>query len=59
MDEKPRDSTPSIELTMIRNTLEQAHHDKARAARLLGISQSELQRRMQQYGLPFDGAPEE
>ena len=42
MDEKPRDSTPSIELTMIRNTLEQAHHDKARAARLLGISQSEL-----------------
>jgi transcriptional regulator with PAS, ATPase and Fis domain len=59
MDEKPQDSPPSIELAMIRNALEQAHRDKARAARLLGISQSELQRRMRQYGLPFDGAPEE
>jgi DNA-binding protein Fis len=58
MDEKPQDGPPNIELAMIRNVLEQAHGDKARAARLLGISQSELRRRMQQYGLPFDGPPD-
>jgi transcriptional regulator with PAS, ATPase and Fis domain len=44
---------------MIRKALEQAHGDKALAARLLGISQTELQSRMQVYGLAVDGLPEE
>jgi DNA-binding protein Fis len=55
MDEKPQDGPPNMELVMIRNVLEQAHGDRARAARLLGISQAELRRLMHQYGLPFDG----
>jgi transcriptional regulator with PAS, ATPase and Fis domain len=58
MDEKPQDGPPNMELAMIRNVLEQAHGDKARAARLLGISLSELQRFMRHYGLPFDGSPD-
>jgi len=48
-----------MEPTMIRKALEQAHRDKALAAKLLGISQTELQRRMQVYGLTMDGLPEE
>ena len=58
MDEKPQDSPANIELAMIRNALEQAHRDKALAARLLGISLLELQRIMRNYGLPFDGPPD-
>lgn len=59
MNEKPQDSPLSIELAMIRNALEDAHRDKALAARLLGISQAKLQNLMTLYGLPLDGAPEE
>ena len=51
MAEHPQDTPLSIERTMIRKALEQAHRDKALAARLLGISQTELQSRMQVYGL--------
>jgi transcriptional regulator with PAS, ATPase and Fis domain len=59
MAEKPQDTPLSIEGTMIRRALEQAYRDKALAARLLGISQTELQSRMQVYGLTVDGLPEE
>jgi transcriptional regulator with GAF, ATPase, and Fis domain len=45
------ESPPNIELTMIRAALEQAHRDVAVAARLLGITPAEFQRRMQKYGL--------
>ena len=55
MAETPQDAPLSIELTMIRKALGQAHRDQARAARLLGISQTELQRRLQRYGLTIDG----
>ena len=47
MAEEPQDAPLSIERTMIRNALEQAHRDKVLAARLLGISQTELQKRHQ------------
>jgi transcriptional regulator with PAS, ATPase and Fis domain len=57
--EKPQDTPLSIERTMIRKALEQAHRDKTLAAKLLGISQTELQRRMLVYGLTTDGLPEE
>ncbi len=59
MADKPQDTPLSMEPTMIRKALEQAHRDKALAAKLLGISQTELQRRMQVYGLTMDGLPEE
>jgi transcriptional regulator with PAS, ATPase and Fis domain len=59
MAEQPQDTPSSTERTMIRKALEQAHRDKALAARLLGISQTELQSRMQVYGLAVDGLPEE
>ena len=51
MDEQPQDTPPSIERMMIRNALDQAQGNKALAARLLGISQADLQERMQQSGL--------
>ena len=57
MDEKPQDGPPNMELVMICNVLEQAHGDRARAARLLGVSQAALQGLMHQYDLPFDGPP--
>ena len=59
MADKPQDTPLSMEPTMIRKALEQAHRDKALAPKLLGISQTELQRRMQVYGLTMDGLPEE
>jgi DNA-binding NtrC family response regulator len=59
MAEHPQDTPLSIERTMIRNALEQAHRDKALTARLLGISQTELESRMQVHGLTVDGLPEE
>ncbi len=59
MADRPQDTPLSMEPTMIRKALEQAHRDKALAAKLLGISQTELQRRMQVYGLTMDGLPEE
>jgi hypothetical protein len=46
MDEQPQDTAPSIERMMIRSALDQAQGNKALAARLLGISQAELQERM-------------
>ena len=51
MDEQPQDTPSGIERTHIRNSLEQAHGDKALAARLLGLSLTELQERIQHYGL--------
>ena len=51
MDETPQHTPSGVERTMIRNALAQAHGDKALAARLLGISATELQERMQQHGL--------
>jgi transcriptional regulator with PAS, ATPase and Fis domain len=51
MAEEPQDAPLSIE-TMIRNALEQAHRDKVLAARLLGISQTELQKRIEVCGSP-------
>jgi transcriptional regulator with PAS, ATPase and Fis domain len=59
MAEEPEDAPLSIERTMIRNALEQAHRDKVLAARLLGISQTELQRRIEACGMTTDGSPEE
>ena len=59
MTENPQDTPSNMESGMIRAALQQAHRDKALAARLLGISQKELQRRMQLYGLTLEGSPEE
>ena len=59
MTENPQDTPSNMESRMIRAALQQAHRDKALAARLLGISQKELQRRMQLYGLTLEGSPEE
>jgi transcriptional regulator with GAF, ATPase, and Fis domain len=51
MDEQPQDTPSGIERTHIRNALEQAHGDKALAARLLDLSLKELLTRMRQSGL--------
>jgi transcriptional regulator with PAS, ATPase and Fis domain len=59
MAEEPQDAPLSIERTMIRNALEQAHRDKVLAARLLGISQTEHQKRIEACGMTTDGSPEE
>jgi transcriptional regulator with PAS, ATPase and Fis domain len=59
MAEEPQDTPLSTEATMIREALEHAHRDKTLAAKLLGISQTELQRRMQVFGLTVDGLPED
>ena len=40
---------------MMRQALEQAHGDKILAAKLLGISQADLQRGMRIFGLTEDG----
>ena len=47
-------SRQNIERRMIREALRQANRDKALAARLLGISQPELETRMQMYGLTLE-----
>ena len=59
MAERPQDTPLNIEATMIRKALDEARRDQALAARLLGISETELQRRMQRYGLTMDGLTEE
>ncbi len=59
MAEGPQDTPLNIEPTMIRKALEEARRDQALAARLLGISEAELQRRMQRYGLTMDGLADE
>jgi transcriptional regulator with GAF, ATPase, and Fis domain len=59
MAERPQDTPLNIEPTMIRKALEEARRDQALAARLLGISETELQRRMRRYGLTMDGLAEE
>jgi DNA-binding NtrC family response regulator len=59
MHERPQDAPSSVELALIRNALEQAHGDKALAVRLLGISRTELRRRMEQQGLTTEDWPEE
>ena len=51
MHEQHQDTPSGIERTHIRNVLEQVHGDKALAARLLGLSLTELQERMRQHGL--------
>jgi DNA-binding NtrC family response regulator len=48
-----------LEQMLIRNALEQAHGDKVLAAKLLGISQTELLRPLKHYGLTTDELPEE
>jgi transcriptional regulator with GAF, ATPase, and Fis domain len=48
-----------LEQLLIRNALEQAHGDQVRAAKLLGISQTELLKRLKHYGLTTDELPEE
>ena len=58
MPEQPDDTPLTIERTMIRNALEQADGDKALTARLLGISQAELQKRMQIWGFTTDESRE-
>lgn len=58
MNEKPQDPSSSIERTMVRNALEQAHRETALAAKLLGISRMELQQRTLQYGLTTDALPD-
>lgn len=51
MAENPQDTPLDVERTMILAALEQTHRDLALAARLLGLTQPELQRRMRVYGL--------
>jgi transcriptional regulator with PAS, ATPase and Fis domain len=58
MAPEPRNSPSNIEAAMIRNALEQARRDTGLAARLLGISEAELQRRMRAYGITLDGSTE-
>jgi Nif-specific regulatory protein len=40
-----------LEKELVRQALEQTHHNKSRAARKLGLSRTQLRTRMRQYGL--------
>ena len=54
----PQRSPSTIEVAMIRNALGLARRDRGLAARLLGITEGELESRMKLYGLPLDESPE-
>jgi transcriptional regulator with PAS, ATPase and Fis domain len=58
MPEDPQGAPSSIQVTMIRTALELAHGDKILAAKLLGISQADLQRWMRTFGFAEDGLSE-
>jgi DNA-binding protein Fis len=49
---------PNLERLSTRNAVKQARGSIALAATLLGISQSDLQKRLEQYGLTHE-SPEE
>jgi transcriptional regulator with GAF, ATPase, and Fis domain len=44
----------ALEKTLIRQALEQAHQNKLQAAKLLGLSRTQLRARMRHYGLETD-----
>jgi DNA-binding NtrC family response regulator len=43
-----------LEKELIRQALEQAHQNKSQAAKLLGISRTQLRTRLKHYGLEGD-----
>jgi len=43
-----------VEKGYIRQALEQSHQNKSQAAKLLGLSRTQLRARMQHYGLETD-----
>ena len=59
MADRPQDTPLSVEATQIRNALQLAQRDKSLAARLLGINEMELLRRIQLHGLTLEGLSEE
>jgi DNA-binding NtrC family response regulator len=58
MNERHENPMPNLERVSIRNAVKQARGSIALAARLLGISQSDLQKRLEQSGLTHE-SPEE
>ena len=54
MEETPHDSSFNVEAAMIRNALGQARRDRRLAARLLGITEAELENRIRASGLTMD-----
>ena len=57
MAENPQHSPFDAEAAMIRNALWQAGRDRGLAARLLGITEAELETLMSLHGLPRDESP--
>jgi DNA-binding NtrC family response regulator len=58
VNERHENRMPNLERVSIRNAVKQARGSTALAARLLGIRKSDLQKRLEQYGLT-DESPEE